>query len=105
MPTVEGFVRSVNHTNKILASFFKDDILYNFAGTVETNMHPHFEYCTATLDYSSLSDLAALRTFSGTMGLQTVNFTLSNGVKIIGPPDEPDDTPSEVSGSGSWSQV
>lgn len=103
MPTAPGFVKATSSGTKFVASFIIDDILYNYAGSVNPSVQ-NFSCNNATLTYTSLGQLTTTRTYEGKIGTSTIKLTLANGPVIEGPLDMPIAPASTVSGNAVWTQ-
>lgn len=107
MPTATGFIRTAGSGTKFSASFTIDDLLYSFAGSFTPSV-PDFVSNSAMLEYNSVGELTATRTFNGRIGTNTITLSVAPGnpgrVKITGDLDMPITPASTASGNGSWTQ-
>lgn len=88
---------------RFLAAFEIDDLMYNFACSVQPSVVP-FVVGIAKLEYEKLEQLTATRGFSGKIGRREVVLELDNGPKITGVLEKLQVPASSVIGMGQWTQ-
>ncbi|CAE6387947.1 unnamed protein product [Rhizoctonia solani] len=101
MPTVYGAVVS-NDGSKFIAVFMVGKIQYTFTGTLKPQAAVAFTSAGASLTYANSDELSGVHSFSGTVGVDTLELNLDNKVKIEGKLDTPLQVAVVPNGAGTW---